>query len=55
LRAHGFRVERATGYHYDTRLPLLGETNLGRWLSRTSAFPLNRFGFNLILECVKTA
>jgi 2-polyprenyl-3-methyl-5-hydroxy-6-metoxy-1,4-benzoquinol methylase len=55
LRAQGFRVERTIGYHYDLRLPLLGETNLGRWLSRTSAFPLNRFGFNLILECVKTA
>jgi 2-polyprenyl-3-methyl-5-hydroxy-6-metoxy-1,4-benzoquinol methylase len=51
LRAHGFRVERATGYHYELPLPLLGRTKL--FLSRSSAFPLNRFGFNLILECRK--
>lgn len=52
LRAHGFAIERATGYDY--RIPLPG---LGRWrvlLERSSAFPWNRFGFNLILECVKT-
>jgi 2-polyprenyl-3-methyl-5-hydroxy-6-metoxy-1,4-benzoquinol methylase len=52
LRAHGFRVERATGYHYLVPLPFLGRTKLGP--TRSSAFPLNRFGFNLILECRKT-
>jgi len=52
LRVKGFAVERATGYDYHLPLPRLGRVKL--WLSRSSAFPLNRLGFNLILECVKT-
>lgn len=52
LRAHGFRVLRATGYDYHLPVPRLGRVKL--LISRSSVFPLNRFGFNLILECVKT-
>ena len=51
LRSKGFEIERATGYDYHLPLPRLGRVKLG--VSRSSAFPLNRFGFNLILECVK--
>jgi 2-polyprenyl-3-methyl-5-hydroxy-6-metoxy-1,4-benzoquinol methylase len=51
LRARGFAVERATGYDYQVPLPGLGRRGLG--LSRAGVFPLNRFGFNLILECRK--
>lgn len=51
LGAHGFSVERATGYDYGLPLPGLGRVKLG--LTRSSVFPLNRFAFNLILECVK--
>jgi len=51
LRAHGFRVERATGYDYGLPVPRLGRVKLG--LTRTSRFPLNRFAFDQILECVK--
>jgi 2-polyprenyl-3-methyl-5-hydroxy-6-metoxy-1,4-benzoquinol methylase len=51
LRSKGFEVERATGYDYHLPMPRLGRVRLG--ISRSSAFPLNRFGFNLILECVK--
>lgn len=52
LRSRGFQVERATGYDYHLPLARLGRVKL--LISRSSAFPLNRFGFNLILECVKT-
>ncbi len=51
LRSKGFEVERATGYDYHLPLPRLGRVKL--LLSRSSTFPLNRVGFNLILECVK--
>ena len=52
LRSKGFEVQRATGYDYHLPLPRLGRVKL--FASRSSAFPLNRFGFNLILECMKT-
>jgi 2-polyprenyl-3-methyl-5-hydroxy-6-metoxy-1,4-benzoquinol methylase len=51
LRAHGFSIERAIGYDYQIPLPGLGRRKL--LPSRANRFPLNRFGFNLILECVK--
>jgi 2-polyprenyl-3-methyl-5-hydroxy-6-metoxy-1,4-benzoquinol methylase len=51
LRAQGFRVERATGYDYGLPVPGVGRVKLGP--THTSLFPLNRFAFDVILECVK--
>jgi 2-polyprenyl-3-methyl-5-hydroxy-6-metoxy-1,4-benzoquinol methylase len=51
LGAGGFAVEKITGYFYEGRLPLIGRWKLP--LTKSTAFPLNRFGFNIILECRK--
>lgn len=49
--SNGFEVDRVTGYHYGGRLPLIGYWRLP--LVKSTVFPLNRIGFNLILECHK--
>lgn len=51
LTATRFTVDRVTGYHYQGVLPLIG-----RWrmpITKSTTFPLNRLGFNTILECHK--
>lgn len=49
LRSSGFVIERVTGYHYRGRLPLLGRWQLP--VVATCHAPLNRLGFNVIVEC----
>ncbi len=49
LRDTGFSIEKVTGYHYRGRLPVIGRWRLP--LEATSHAPLNRFGFNVIIEC----
>jgi 2-polyprenyl-3-methyl-5-hydroxy-6-metoxy-1,4-benzoquinol methylase len=51
LRGCGLIVERVTGYWYGGVLPLIGRWRLP--LRKSSLFPLNRLGFNIILECRK--
>jgi SAM-dependent methyltransferase len=51
LRSCGFLVERVTGYWYEGNLPLIGRFRLP--LRQSSKFPLNRLGFNTVLECRK--
>ena len=52
LRERGFSIRSATGYDYKLPLPGgLGRVPLGP--SHTRLFPLNRFAFNLVFECVK--
>jgi hypothetical protein len=51
VRICGFNVERVTGYWYEGNLPLIGRWRLP--LQQSSAFPMNRLGFNVVLECRK--
>ena len=46
-----FTVEKVAGYWYQGYLPLIGKWKLPILLSRH--WPLNRFGFKIILECRK--
>ncbi len=48
LRRAGFSIVSVTGYWYETRLSWLGRVALP--LVSTRRFPLNRFGFQLIVE-----
>ena len=49
LRLTGFVVNRVIGYYYVGSLPLIGRWRLP--LVKSAVFPLNRFGFNIIIEC----
>ncbi|MBN1942853.1 MAG: class I SAM-dependent methyltransferase [Phycisphaerae bacterium] len=49
LQREGFIVEAVTGYWYEARLPLLGRFALPFTVCRRR--PMNRLGFNLILQC----
>jgi 2-polyprenyl-3-methyl-5-hydroxy-6-metoxy-1,4-benzoquinol methylase len=51
LETSGFAVDRVTGYHYGGRLPVIGRWKLP--LSKSTMFPLNRIGFNIMIECHK--
>ena len=51
LRDVGFYIDRVTGYHYEGRLPLIGRWGLP--IVKSTIFPLNSIGFNVILECHK--
>jgi 2-polyprenyl-3-methyl-5-hydroxy-6-metoxy-1,4-benzoquinol methylase len=53
LRTCGFVVERVTGYWYEGHLPFIGRWRLP--LRQSSRFPMNRLGFNAVLECRKPA
>jgi len=53
IELSGFSVARITGYFYEGRLPLIGHWKLP--LMKSTRFPLNRVGFNTILECYKTS
>ena len=51
LNSIGYSVGKIVGYHYGGRLPLIGRYDFPLKTSRT--FPLNRLGFNIIMECRK--
>jgi 2-polyprenyl-3-methyl-5-hydroxy-6-metoxy-1,4-benzoquinol methylase len=51
VRTCGFIVERVTGYWYEGNLPLIGRWRLP--LRQSGMFPMNRLGFNTVLECRK--
>lgn len=51
LRATGFIVDRVIGYYYEGPFPLVGHLKLPFRIS--NSFPLNRLGFNTIIECHK--
>lgn len=51
LRTCGFAIDRITGYHYEGRFPVIGRLRLP--LVKSTVFPLNRLGFNVIIECHK--
>jgi 2-polyprenyl-3-methyl-5-hydroxy-6-metoxy-1,4-benzoquinol methylase len=46
-----FAVDRITGYYYGGRLPVIGRYKLP--LVKSTMFPLNRIGFNIMIECHK--
>ena len=48
LKTTGFAVDRVTGYYYEGRLPFIGRWKLP--LTKSAMFPLNRLGFNVIVE-----
>jgi 2-polyprenyl-3-methyl-5-hydroxy-6-metoxy-1,4-benzoquinol methylase len=52
VRATGFSVSKIIGYYYGGKLPLIGRWKLP--LLESTTFPLNRLGFNTILECHKS-
>ena len=49
LKVCGFAVDRIIGYYYEGRLPVIGRWRLP--FVKSTLFPLNRIGFNIILEC----
>lgn len=49
LAASGLTVMGTTGYHYEGHLPVIGKWKLP--LQQSRRFPLNRFGFNVVVEC----
>jgi 2-polyprenyl-3-methyl-5-hydroxy-6-metoxy-1,4-benzoquinol methylase len=51
LRATGFVVDTTIGYYYEGRLPVIGHWRLP-WV-KSSMFPLNLLGFNIIVKCHK--
>lgn len=51
LKTNGFALDSVTGYHYQGILPLIGEWKLP--LEKSTMFPFNRFGFNVIVACHK--
>jgi 2-polyprenyl-3-methyl-5-hydroxy-6-metoxy-1,4-benzoquinol methylase len=48
LRRNGFEITRLTGYYYGFRVPKMGKSI--RICASTCRWPLNRFGFNTIVE-----
>lgn len=51
LELTGFAVDRVTGYYYKGRLPVIGRWRLP--LVKSTMFPFNRIGFNIMIECHK--
>jgi len=47
----GFAVDRITGYYYEGSLPVIGRWKLP--LVKSTVFPFNRIGFNIMIECHK--
>jgi 2-polyprenyl-3-methyl-5-hydroxy-6-metoxy-1,4-benzoquinol methylase len=50
LREYGFEPESETGYWYEMALPFVGRFH---FIRHADFFPVNLFGFNLILYCTK--
>ena len=51
LKLSGFFIRRVIGVHYKGHFPLIGSWGLP--LNASGTFPLNRLGFNIIVECGK--
>jgi len=51
LKTRGFAMDRIIGYHYEGKLPVIGRWKLP--LVKSTMFPVNRIGFNIIIECHK--
>jgi len=51
VKSSGFYVNKIIGYYYKGTLPLIGRWKLP--LVKSAMFPLNRLGFNIILDCHK--
>ncbi|MCW8091225.1 class I SAM-dependent methyltransferase [Alteromonas sp. ASW11-130] len=51
LKTSGFVVDRITGYYYEGTLPVIGRWKLP--LKKSTKFPLNQIGFNIVVECHK--
>lgn len=51
VKTAGFAVDAVTGYYYEGDLPFERRWKLP--LSISTTFPLNRLGFNILLECRK--
>ena len=51
LKTIGFAVDRITGYHYEGGLPVIGRWKLP--LVKSTRFPFNLVGFNIMFECHK--
>jgi len=51
VKSSGFSVNKIIGYYYEGTLPLIGRWKLP--LVKSTMFPLNRIGFNIILDCHK--
>ena len=51
VKSNGFSVNKIIGYYYEGTLPLIGRWKLP--LVKSTMFPLNRIGFNIILDCHK--
>jgi 2-polyprenyl-3-methyl-5-hydroxy-6-metoxy-1,4-benzoquinol methylase len=51
LKSCGFAIDRMTGYYYGGRLPVIHDFRLP--LTKSAKFPLNRLGFDIIVECHK--
>ena len=47
----GFKVEKVVGYYYQGDFPLIGSVKLP--IEKSETFPLNRLGFNIMLQCTK--
>ena len=51
MKACGFSIGKVVGFHYQGQFPLIGKWRLP--LMESGAFPLNRLGFNIMVECRK--
>lgn len=51
MKANGYYVDKIVGFWYGTRLPKFGRLRLP--FQRTKLYPFNRFGFNIILDCIR--
>jgi 2-polyprenyl-3-methyl-5-hydroxy-6-metoxy-1,4-benzoquinol methylase len=52
LKQIGFSVDSVTGYHYEVLFPKIGSRKLLP-VTKSSSFPFNLLGFNIIIGCYK--
>lgn len=51
IRTSGFYINKVIGYYFEAYLPFVGNCRLP--ITKSTVFPLNRFGFTSIIACQK--